>query len=225
MIADPLGEAVRWLRTGGLVAYPTETVWGLAADVRSAKGVERLERWKGRGQRQPISVLVENADAADALGFELGQQARRLADAFWPGPLTLIVPCSEVLAEAAAPFAKGIAPLAEGIARKDGAVGLRCSSHPLATALARRLTREGAAPITATSLNRSGEPAARSREAARALCGEGEGEPRMLDVEAEAGGDDESTVIDTTGSKLEVLRWGALSKAALSSFLEDVIAS
>jgi len=218
VIADPLGEAVRWLRTGGLVAYPTETVWGLAADVRSAKGVERLERWKGRGQRQPISVLIENADAADALGFELGQQARRLADAFWPGPLTLIVPRSEVLAEAAAPFAKGIA-------RQDGAVGLRCSSHPLATALARRLTREGAAPITATSLNRSGEPAARSREAARALCGEGEGEPRMLDVEAEAGGDDESTVVDTTGSKLEVLRWGALSKLALSPFLKEVIAS
>lgn len=218
MIADPLGEAVRWLRAGGLVAYPTETVWGLAADVRSAQGVERLERWKGRGQRQPISVLIENADAADALGFELGQQARRLADAFWPGPLTLIVPCSEVLAEAAAPFA-------EGIARQDGAVGLRCSSHPLATALARRLTREGAAPITATSLNRSGEPAARSREAARALCGQGEGEPRMLDVEAEAGGDDESTVVDTTGSKLEVLRWGALSKLALSPFLKEVIAS
>lgn len=218
MIADPLGEAVRWLQAGGLVAYPTETVWGLAADVRSAKGVERLERWKGRTQRQPISVLIENADAADALGFELGQQARRLADAFWPGPLTLIVPCSEVLVEAAAPFAKGIA-------RQDGAVGLRCSSHPLATALARRLTREGAAPITATSLNRSGEPAARSREAARALCGQGEGEPRMLDVEAEAGGDDESTVVDATGSKLEVLRWGALSKLALSPFLKEVIAS
>ncbi len=218
MIADPLGEAVRWLQAGGLVAYPTETVWGLAADVRSAKGVERLERWKGRAQRQPISVLIENADAADALGFELGQQARRLADAFWPGPLTLIVPCSEVLAEAAAPFAKGIA-------RQDGAVGLRCSSHPLAMALARRLTREGAAPITATSLNRNGEPAARSREAARALCGQGEGEPRMLDVEAEAGGDDESTVVDATGSKLKVLRWGALSKLALSPFLKEVIAS
>lgn len=218
MIGDPLGEAVRWLKAGGLVAYPTETVWGLAADVRSEKGVERLQRWKGRAQRQPISVLVEHVDAADALGFKLGVQARRLADAFWPGPLTLIVPWSEALA-------KGIAPLAEGIARKDGAVGLRCSSHPLATALARRLAREGAGPITATSLNRNGEPAARSRAAARALCGEGEGEPRMLDVEAEAGGDDESTVVDTTGSKLEVLRWGALSKAALSSFLKEDIAS
>ncbi len=218
MIGDPLGEAVRWLQAGGLIAYPTETVWGLAVDVRSEKAVGRLQRWKGRGQRQPISVLVENVAAADALGFELGHQARRLADAFWPGPLTLIVPCSDALA-------KGMGPLADGIARRDGAVGLRCSSHPLATALVRRLAREGAAPITATSLNRNGEPAARSRAAARALCGEGEGEPRMLDVEAEAGGDDESTVIDTTGSKLEVLRWGALSKAALSSFLEDVIAS
>ena len=211
MIGDPLGEAVRWLQAGGLVAYPTETVWGLAVDVRSDKGVERLQRWKGRGQHQPISVLVENADAADALGFELGYQARRLADAFWPGPLTLVIPCSE--------------RLAEGIARKDGAVGVRCSSHPLATALARRLSREGAAPITTTSLNRSGEPAARNREDARALCGEGEGEPRMLDVEGEAGGEYESTVVDATGSKLEVLRWGALSKVALSSFLGEVIAS
>ena len=211
MIGDPLGDAIRWLQAGGLVAYPTETVWGLAVDVRSQTGVERLQRWKGRGQPQPISVLVENADAADALGFELGHQARRLADAFWPGPLTLVIPCSE--------------GLAEGIARQDGAVGVRCSSHPLATALARRLSREGAAPITATSLNRSGEPAARSREDARALCGEGEDEPRMLEVEAEAGGDDESTVVDVTGSKLEVLRWGALSKAALAPFLEEVISS
>jgi L-threonylcarbamoyladenylate synthase len=156
-------------------------------------------------------VLVESADAAEQLGFELGTSVRRLADAFWPGPLTMVVASS--------------GGLLAGIARADGAVGLRCSAHPLATALARRLTREGVAPVTATSLNRKGERPARTREHAAALCGDGEDEPRLLDIAAEAGGDEASTVVDATGGEIEVLRWGALSKAALAPFLEDVISS
>ncbi len=212
MIPDPIGESVRWLRSGGLLAYPTETVWGLAADAASEQSVERLRRWKGRGEDAPIALLVESAEAAEALGFELRRSGRRLAGDFWPGPLTLVV--------------AGNRKLASGIARADGAVGLRCSSHPLAAALAQRLGAEGVGPVTATSLNPTGKPAARNVDEARACCGSGPDDPRLLDVEgAEAGGDLASTVVDVTGERPEVLRWGALPERAMRPLLDALEAS
>jgi L-threonylcarbamoyladenylate synthase len=212
MIPDPIGQAVRWLASGGLLAYPTETSWGLGADARSAKALEKLRRWKRREAGEPMALLVESADRAAQLGFELGPAARRLAEAFWPGPLTLVVANRD--------------EFAPGVAREDGAVGLRCSAHPLAEALARRLRQAGVGPITATSLNRSGEPAAATRAEAAALCGEGPDEPRLVDIDAaEAGGDAESTVIDTTGDTLRVLRWGALSEREIQPVIEEIESS
>jgi tRNA A37 threonylcarbamoyladenosine synthetase subunit TsaC/SUA5/YrdC len=106
------------------------------------------------------------------------------------------------------------------VARGDGAVGLRSSSHPLARAFARRLAREGLGPATATSLNRSGEPPAQSVAQARALCGDSAEEPRLLPIEgAEAGGDAATTVVDLTGARPEVLRWGALREEELAPHL------
>ena len=164
---DPIGQAACWLASGGLLAYPTETIWGLGADARSAEALERLCRWKRRAASEPVALLVENAERAAQLGFQLGPAARRLAEAFWPGPLTLVVPSRD--------------EFAPGVARDDGAVGLRCSAHPLAEALARRLRLAGIGPITATSLNRSGEPPAAGLATAQALCGEGPDEPRLIE--------------------------------------------
>jgi L-threonylcarbamoyladenylate synthase len=198
VIPDPIGAAVRCIAAGGLVGYPTETVWGLAAAATSSAGMEQLRAWKRRALDAPISILVAGVEEAEMLGCELGPLGRRLAAAHWPGPLTLVVPCRHAFAP--------------GVARADGAVGLRCSTHPLAAALARRAAREGAGPITATSLNRSGEPAARTRDEAERLCA-GHEAPRLLDVEgAEAGGGAESTVVDLTGSRGAVLRWGAVAR-------------
>jgi tRNA threonylcarbamoyl adenosine modification protein (Sua5/YciO/YrdC/YwlC family) len=208
VIPDPLGDAVGWLEGGGLLAYPTETVWGLGAGAVLQPSVALLHRWKRRDPADPVSVLVEDAAAAEALGFVLGAAALRLARAFWPGPLTLVVP--------------GPGPFGQGVAREDGAVGLRCSSHPLATALARRLHREGVGPVTATSLNRSGEPAARTAGEARALCGSGREDARLIGVEgAESGGDATTTVVDTTGETPRVLRWGALRAEDLDPLLQE----
>jgi len=206
MRPDPLGQALRWLRGGGLVAYPTETVWGLAADSDSEPGMQRLARWKRRANGDPVAILVEGVEGAEALGCELPPAARRLAAAHWPGPLTLVVRCGH--------------RFAEGVARADGAVGLRCSSHPLALALARRARREGVGALTATSLNRHGEPPARSRDEAQRLCGDGDA-PRLLAVEgAEAGGDAASTVVDATVEPPRVLRWGAIVRDDLEPLLE-----
>jgi L-threonylcarbamoyladenylate synthase len=205
MMPDPLGAAVRWLGAGGLVAYPTETVWGLAAAAESPLGMQRLRAWKARDDAAPVAILVDGVEDALALGCELGASARRLASAHWPGPLTLVVPCR-----------RGFAP---GVAREDGALGLRCSSHPLAAALSRRARREGVGPITATSLNRHGEPPARTREDAARLC-EGAGAPHLVAVDgAEAGGDAASTVVDATGAQAVVLRWGAIPRDEIEPML------
>jgi L-threonylcarbamoyladenylate synthase len=206
---DPFGEAVDWVRDGGLLAYPTETVWGLGADACSVAAIERLRDWKGQRKSAPLSILVAEPDALEPLGFEFNDLARRLADAFWPGPLTLVLNCR--------------GRFVPGVPRHDGAVGVRCSSHPIGAALARRLAGEGVGPITSTSLNRSGATPAVTLEQVREVCGASPESPRLLAVEgAEAGGDGESTVIDTTGPELVVLRWGALAKPDLASVLESL---
>jgi L-threonylcarbamoyladenylate synthase len=208
VIPDPIGAAVRWLAAGGLVAYPTETVWGLAAAADSAAGMQRLFAWKGRAAESPVAILVDGVAGAEALGCELGPAGRRLAAAHWPGPLTLVVPCRRAFAA--------------GVARADGGLGLRASSHPLAAALARRAIREGVGPITATSLNRHGEPSARTRADAEGLCAGAEA-PRLLDVEgAEAGGDAESTVVDLCGAQPAVLRWGAIPRDEVEPMLQGL---
>jgi L-threonylcarbamoyladenylate synthase len=204
VIPDPIGEAVDWVRDGGLLGYPTETVWGLGADARSNTSVEMLQRWKARDAATPVSILVSDADELASLGFEMPPTAERLAAAFWPGPVTLVLPCS--------------GEFARGVARADGAVGVRISSHPLCGALARRLAVEGVGPITATSLNTSGSPAAENLEQARNACGTSDTTLRLLEIDgAEAGGDTESAVIDATGASPVVLRWGALTREDLES--------
>jgi L-threonylcarbamoyladenylate synthase len=209
VIGDPLGDAARWVREGGLLAYPTETVWGLGADAGSEDAVQRLRDWKGRSEGSPISILVEDAHMLEVLGLEASAAARRLISAFWPGPLTLVLPCRR--------------RFASGVARDDGAVGVRCSLHPLAAALARRLAREGVGPITSTSLNPSGEPAVRTRREAAACCDGASSAPRMLEVEgAEAGGYPASSVVDLTGARPAVLRWGALSERRLGPVLAEI---
>ena len=209
MIPDPLGEAAQWLRRGGLLAYPTETVWGLGADATADAAVARLLQWKSRDESDPLAILVEKLDDLSALGFEPGPAPRRLAALFWPGPLTLVMSCR--------------GRFAEGVARSDGAVGVRCSSHPLATALARRLRGERVGPITATSLNHSGHPAARTRAEAERLCGITDQQPRLLDIKgAESGGDSASTVVDLTGARPVVLRWGAIASEALAPVLAEL---
>jgi L-threonylcarbamoyladenylate synthase len=212
-LSDALADAVAWLRGGGLLAFPTETVWGLGADARSDAAVSALQRWKQRDASAPISILIDGADAREALaalerlGFAPGAVARRLAARFWPGPLTLVL---------AAPRGRGFA---RGVARDDGAIGVRCSSHPAAAALARSLAGAGVGPITATSLNRSGLPAAKTRAEARAACGEGTGAPRLLGLPDDASGLAESTLVDVSGARPRVLRAGAIATDALASAL------
>ena len=149
-------EAVDVLAAEGCVAFPSETIWGLAASAGSPAAVAALGAWKGRADGQPISVLVSGESALRGYGFELGSLALSLMEHFWPGPLTLVLACRSAFAP--------------GIAREDGSVGVRCSSHPVAAELVAAAEASGLGPLTATSCNRSGAPPARTESEARTLC-------------------------------------------------------
>jgi L-threonylcarbamoyladenylate synthase len=218
-----LADAVAWIAEGGVLAYPTETVWGLGADARSGAAVERLRAFKGRRGEAPISILVTGVRALAPLGFRVDAAAERLARDFWPGPLTLVLPCRGAFAD--------------GIARDDGAIGVRCSPHAVASELAERCARAGAGPLTATSCNASGDPAVRTRDEARQVCG-ADTHVRVVSDGADAGAASfaqraagerspeglPSTVVDVTGPSPRVLRWGALGEPALRPVLEEIAA-
>ena len=138
-------EASRIICEGGLVAFPTETVYGLAADATNPSAIERLNRVKGRPPEKPYSIhLYEPAQVADFVEA-IPPLAQRLMDRFWPGPLTIVMPA------------------------KKGSVGFRLPNHPVAQALLRRCHR----PVVAPSANRSGfPPPTDAKEALEALDGE-----------------------------------------------------
>jgi len=198
---------VEVLAADGCVAFPTETVWGLAARARARPAIAALEAIKGRPEGQPISILVSGPKALDECGFEVSPVARSLMEEFWPGPLTLVLPCRSVFAR--------------GIARGDGSVGVRCSSHPLAAQLVALAEAGGLGPLTATSCNRSGESAARTEGEARALAGDPAQAPHVLPAGPwEAGEGAPTTVLDLTCTPPRVLREGGISAEALQSWIE-----
>jgi L-threonylcarbamoyladenylate synthase len=203
---DPALESVLdRLEQDGLVAYPTETQWGLGARAVSDAALMALRAWKGRAPAQPISVLVASPAALEPSGLVVDADARRLVEAFWPGPLTLVLRCRG-----------GFGP---GIANADGAVGVRCSPHPVASALAEAADARGLGPITATSLNRAGEAAVTTLAEARALLSAHPGPLLLEPGEDDAGGGAPSTVLDLAVGLPRVLRVGAIATHAIAEVL------
>ncbi|HEU0078380.1 MAG TPA: L-threonylcarbamoyladenylate synthase, partial [Longimicrobiaceae bacterium] len=138
---DPaaIRRAAAVLRRGGLVAFPTETVYGLGASALDAEAVGRIFAAKGRPSYNPLIVHVADAEAARALAAEWSAAAERLAERFWPGPLTLVVPRR--------------AEVPDAVTAGLPSVALRVPAHPVAHAL----LREADIPVAAPSANRSTE--------------------------------------------------------------------
>ncbi len=189
-----LEQAVARLARGGLVAYPTETVYGLGADAFSPSALAALLALKGRDAERGLSVLVRDAAALAAYAAPLHPATARLAARFWPGPLTLVVPVRD--------------PRFAGVATPAG-VGFRCSPQPTAAGL----TRAFAHPIVSTSANRSGEPpCANAAEVERAL-----GAALPIAGGEPASGLAPSTVVAIApGGELRLLREGAIPFADLA---------
>lgn len=189
-----LAEAVRILKEGGVVAYPTETFYGLGADARSEAAVERIFLIKGRNFRNPVSVIVDNDREVPPLVEEIPVAGRILMQKFWPGPLTLVF--------RAAP---SVSPLLTGGA---GKIGIRVSSHPIALLLAEGLS----GPLTATSANLSGEPECTA--ARGVICALGNHVDAVIDGGRTRGGAG-STILDLTTFPPMILREGAVHRASI----------
>lgn len=188
--AAALGDAAATLAAGGLVAFPTETFYGLAADARSEHAVDRLLDLKGRAESKPVLVLVDSIAMAESLVADVPPVARALMAAHWPGALTLVF--------------RARPGLPRGITAGTGTVGVRLSSARVARGLVSALR----GPVTAPSANPAG--AAPPTDAAAALAYfEGVIEI-VLDGGATAGGL-ASTVLDVTQNPPRLLRAGAVT--------------
>ena len=192
------------LRRGELAAVPTETVYGLAADGRNAAAVRKLYEVKGRPPQKPISLLVPGLDACADLCGEMPADAVKLAEAFWPGPLTIVVRKS--------------AAVPDIVTAGGDTVGLRCPLH----ALTLELLRAFGGPLAAPSANLSGRPSPKSApEVLEALGGR---IPFILDGGPCAVGI-ESTIVDLTGPVPRILRRGGLEPEEIRTVLgKEVIA-
>ncbi|MBX6362358.1 MAG: threonylcarbamoyl-AMP synthase [Gemmatimonadetes bacterium] len=200
----PSVEAVAGhLRAGGLVAYPTETVYGFGCLLR-ADALERLAALKARDERRPFLLLVRSA--AEVKGATWTDAARRLADAFWPGPLTLAL--------AARPGRYPRLVLGPG-----DTVAVRASPHPAVRDLLAALGE----PITSTSANRPGEPAALDADAARrAAEALGAGAEMLVLDGGPLPASPPSTLVDVSSHTPRILRRGALSVASLRAVLPEI---
>ncbi len=197
-IGDDLTRAAEILRQGGLVAVPTETVYGLAADGTNGAAVERIYEVKNRPSVKPLSLLVPGPEALEKYGKNVARGARVLAEAFWPGPLTIVVEADEKIPD---------------IVQAGGdTVGLRCPNSPKTLSL---LAQCGI-PLAAPSANPSGASSPKSAEEVLAYF-DGkieaviDGGPCSLGVE--------STIVDTSGGGLRILRQGALGAEAIRQAL------
>ena len=188
-------RAAEVLRAGGLVAFPTETVYGLGADASSAEAVARLYAAKGRPADHPVIVHFATADAAFSFARDIPANARQLAERFWPGPLTMVL--------------KRSAKAKDFVTGGQDSVGVRVPSHPVAQALLREFDGGVAAP----SANRFGSVSATT---AAHVLGELDVEYVLDGGPAEVG--IESTIVDLT-SGVALLRPGRISREEIEKAL------
>lgn len=190
--------AVKAVRSGGIVAYPTETTYGLAVDPFNEEAVEKLFKLKGRNDKNPISLIVSDIGMARSLVKEIPALAEQLMEKFWPGPLTIIFKAADTIPKT--------------ITAGTGKVGLRVSS----SLVAGKLVTLANSPITATSANPTGkEPAQRAEEVAEYFYDK-------IDVIIDGGLLTEatpSTVVDITGDKLIIVREGKIRREDLEENL------
>ena len=198
---EAIAEAAERLRRGELVAFPTETVYGLGANALDAEAVARIFTAKGRPARNPVIVHVADVSAARDIVAVWPDAADRLAKRFWPGPLTLVLPRQQSIPD---------------IVTGGGlTVGVRIPAHPVALAL----LRAAGVPVAAPSANRSLQLSPTQAEhVARSLGGR---IPLILDGGATSGGL-ESTVLSLSGDIPQLLRPGLLSPAEIEAVIGPI---
>ena len=200
-LAVDIANAVAALVRGEVIGLPTETVYGLAADASNAAAVQRIFALKGRPADHPVIVHIADASELPRWARDVPEAARTLAAAFWPGPLTLILPRQSSVHDA--------------VTGGQDTVGLRCPAHPLAL----RVLRDFDGGLAAPSANRFGHVSPTNAAHVRAEFGDAV--PLVLD-----GGDCEvgieSTIVAFTGARPRILRPGRITRTALEAAVGPV---
>jgi L-threonylcarbamoyladenylate synthase len=187
-------RAVAVLAQGGIVAFPTETYYGLAVDPFNEKALTDLFRLKGRPLHKPFLVLIQDETQLLSLASSIPPAYIPLMQAFWPGPLTLVFPA--------------VASLSSVLTGDGDGIGVRISPHPVARAFGQMWGR----PMTATSANLSGMPAARTADEVRQFFGDGVA--CILDGGQTPGGMS-STVVGLHQGELQLIRAGVIEFSSL----------
>ncbi len=188
-------RAVECLAQGEIVAFPTETFYGLAVDPTNEEALAALFSLKQRPLDKPFPILIQNEEQLTGLTSAIPDAYKLLMKVFWPGPLTLVFPAVD-----------GLSPL---LTRKSGGIGIRISPHPVAI----KFGRLWKGPMTATSANISGRSAARTAEDVRHFFGDKVA--CILDGGQTPGGMS-STVLGFDDGKLQLLREGAIAFSELN---------
>jgi L-threonylcarbamoyladenylate synthase len=193
-----LEAAVRLLQEGGVLAIPTDTLYGLAVDAFNADAIERVFTVKERPEGMALPVLLSGAEQLEKVAQQVPLRVSRIADAFWPGPLTLIV--------------KRNGALPPRLTAGNSTVAVRVPDHPVPRALARRLDR----PITGTSANISGAADPQTLEELRHQVGE------RVDLIVEDGpspAGTASTIVDVSGEDPKLIREGVIPFDEIAALL------
>jgi L-threonylcarbamoyladenylate synthase len=193
-----IDRAAALLRDGLLVAFPTETFYGLGADPRNPEAIDRVFEAKGRPPRMALPLIAGDEPAVRSCVRDFPEAAARLAHAFWPGALTLVLSASP--------------DLPPRLLGGGHTVGIRISPHPVAAALA----RASGGPIVATSANRTGAPAPTTAQEVETVLGSSIA--LILDAGPTAGGQ-ASTVLDLTTDTPSIIRSGAVPRSAIEQVL------
>ena len=192
--ANIVASAVAALQRGEVIAFPTETLYGLGADALNAAAVEKVFQLKGRDTANPIPVLVADRAMLLSLVSEISPLAEQLIAGFWPGPLTIVFPARR--------------DIPRPLLNSQGGIGVRISSQPIAQELVQTLGH----PITATSANPSGQsPARTAAEAKKYFSGQVEVLIDGGSLESKTG----STVVEIVGEALRIIRVGDVDRAKL----------
>ncbi len=200
-MAESIARAVATLQAGGLIVYPTDTIYGIGADPHQPAALERLQSAKQRLEQKPILLIAHSIDAARTVVDHFPPTAMTLAGALWPGPLTLVLPAR--------------AALSPMITQNSGTVGVRLPSHAFCARLAECFGR----PFTSTSANISGLPTPDTVDAIEAMLGD------SIDFYLDAGrlpASKPSTVVDVTTDPPRILREGAVSRGQLLALVPEL---
>jgi L-threonylcarbamoyladenylate synthase len=192
-----LDAAIVILAKGGLVVFPTDTVYGLGAAVMNRDSIERIFDLKGRDHTKAIAVLLASLEQLEFVSFDFPEIAKKLGEIFWPGALTMVVKRKKNLPADLSP---------------DDTIGIRIPNHEFARTL---ISRTG--PLAVTSANLTGQASATNAAMAIAQVG------NLVDLIIDGGesiGGVASTVIDCTGEPLKILREGALTRSILQKKMD-----